>query len=256
MRRNAAPRASGRPGILLSLVLALLAWLPPSGAALAGDAALIDFLGYSKDRDHFAFEEYGIQDGSGLAYSSIYIVELSTDRWVKGTPYRVQAPESDPDKPLTTVRGEARLRAQADLDALEISEPARILALIGDGAVDADAHLLRFADPVCCGAGAISDDIQTLRLETFESDTAFDCMGLVGQKGLGYALTLSAGGAERELHRDKGRLPLSRGCPMDYRLYAVVDAFDTGGRHVAIVSTHPFGFEGPDRRFLAVPLGD
>ena len=46
---------------------------------------------------------------------------------------------------------------------------------------------------------------------------------------------------------------------MDYRIYAVVMPADFGGLQnagVAIISTYPFGFEGPDRRFIAVPLGN
>lgn len=256
MRPCVAPRGSVRPGTLLSWFFALVVTCLSVAPAWAGDSALIDFLGYSRDRDHFAFEEYGIQDGSGFAYSSIYIVQLSNDSWVMGTPYHAQADEAQWDKPLAAVRAEARAMAQADLDALHIDNPARILALIGDGAVDTDGRTLRFAEPACCGPATVSEDIRTLKLETFDADTTWDCMGMLGKKGLGYSLTLMGAKGAREVHRDKAKLPKSRGCPTDYRLYAVVEPFQTGGGHVAIVSSFPFGFEGPDRRFLAVPLGD
>jgi predicted secreted protein len=49
-------------------------------------------------------------------------------------------------------------------------------------------------------------------------------------------------------------LPKSRGCPTDYRLYAVVAPFQQAEPRIALISSYPFGFEGPDRRFLAVPL--
>lgn len=57
------------------------------------------------------------------------------------------------------------------------------------------------------------------------------------------------------IHRDEV-LPKSRGCVLDYRLYAVViPGLDAPqGTGVAVVSTYPGGFEGPDRRFLAVPF--
>ena len=48
-----------------------------AGPALAGDRAVIDFIGYSADSRYFAFEEFGIQDGSGFPYSSIYIIDLA-----------------------------------------------------------------------------------------------------------------------------------------------------------------------------------
>jgi predicted secreted protein len=49
-------------------------------------------------------------------------------------------------------------------------------------------------------------------------------------------------------------LPKSRGCPVDYRLYAVVAPFQQLAPRIAFVSLYRYGFEGPDRRFLAVPL--
>jgi fructose-bisphosphate aldolase class II len=42
-----------------------------------GDRALIDLIGYSHDLRYLAFEEYGVSDGIGVAYSNIYIVDLS-----------------------------------------------------------------------------------------------------------------------------------------------------------------------------------
>ncbi|MGB3024382.1 DUF2259 domain-containing protein [Paradevosia shaoguanensis] len=255
MTQHAAPRGSARPGILPRLLLLAAFILLSALPARAGDAALIEFLGYSTDGDHFAFEEFGIQEGSGYAYSTIYVVQLSTDSWVKGTPFRAQAGEADAERPLAKVRADARALAKGQLEALAIEVPTQILALIGDGTIDDDATQLRFADPACCGIATVSETEQVLKLTTFESDAGFDCVALTEQKALGYALTLAVDGVEREVHRDKGVLPKSRGCPMGYRLYGVVRSFDGGG-HVAIVAVHAFGFEGPDRRFLAVPLVD
>ena len=65
-----------------------LAWrLPPHWRPLrrlAGDRALIDLIGYSEDGRIFAFEEFGIQDGSGFPYSNIYVVDLPADKWAYG----------------------------------------------------------------------------------------------------------------------------------------------------------------------------
>ena len=61
-------------------------------------------------------------------------------------------------------------------------------------------------------------------------------------------------GTSGELHKDGDTLPKSRRCPQDYRLYAVVAPFEQFRPRVAIISSYPFGFEGVDRRFLAVPI--
>ena len=78
--------------------------------------------------------------------------------------------------------------------------------------------------------------------------------GTIGKKALGYALSLHDGQNVTEAHRDEATLPKSRGCPVAYRIYAVVSPFERADPRVAIISSYPFGFEGPDRRFLAVPL--
>ncbi len=81
---------------------------------------------------------------------------------------------------------------------------------------------------------------------------------LLGDLGPNVARAIPAPiGPARELHRDTGTLPKSRGCAMDYAIYAVVFPYLGGGLEnaVAVVSVYPYGFEGPDRRFLVVPFG-
>ena len=104
--------------------------------ALAGDAALADFIGFSEDGQTFAFEEYGIQDGSGFAYSTIY----------RGRPHRRQmgrrfalphpGSRGEGDRPLATVRADARALATATLDTLAIATPAETLWLDGTSTGD------------------------------------------------------------------------------------------------------------------------
>src|SRR5690606_34542007 len=100
--------------------------------------------------------------------------------------------------------------------------------------------------------------MKELSLEIFEADSPEDCALFLGEAPKGFAVTLAAGGTSRELHRDGAMLPRSRGCPTGYRLHAVVvpQGATTLAGAVVIVENHPFGFEGPDRRFLAVPVGD
>lgn len=247
MKRHADRAASARRVASAFALLALSAT-----PALAGDRALFDVIGFSPDARYFAFEEFGIQDGSSFAYSNIFVVDLETDSWVAGTPARSRA--DDESLPLLAVRAEAMSEVFATIDQFDISVPGEIVALIGDGLPDPDATSLTFGAPGY-QAGIVMDERQ-LTLSTFPSTSAEDCEGFFGTAPLGFALTLSGGDAPKTLHRDEGTLPQSRGCPLDYRLYAVVlpglsISRDTG---IAIVSVYPGGFEGPDRRFLAVPF--
>ncbi|UJW84485.1 DUF2259 domain-containing protein [Devosia sp. SL43] len=237
---------------MVRLGASLFAMLITVTSAFAGDRAVIDFIGFSDDSRYFAFEEYGIQDGSGFAYSSIYIVDLSNDTWVVGTPIRIQA--DDETVSLSQIRAEVQLQAADDIETLDINVPVEIAALIGDGTPGSDAQTLRFGVPAYT-PGDVSGDYE-LQLSSFAAKAASPCQEWFGIDPLGYELSISDNGNERLLHRD-ATLPRSRGCPMAYRLYGVVLPFQAGsmGDAVGIVSVYPGGFEGPDRRFIAVPLG-
>jgi len=248
MRRNAAPMVSARRGLEALAVCATLIATP----AIAGDRALIDIIGYSEDARYFAFEEFGIQDGSGFAYSTIYIVDLARDRWVGGTPIHVQS--DDERVELAEIRDEARDEVEDLLEGYRFETPAQLIAHIGDGEFDADAQLLEFGLPGYTGPGSVMGEYR-LELASFPAQSPQPCEDYLGERALGYELVLTQDGEDRVLHRDE-RLPQSRGCPTDYRLYGVALPFGaadlSGG--VALISVYPFGFEGPDRRFVAVPL--
>lgn len=236
-----------------ALVLAAGTALATATPAGAGDRALIDVIGYSDDLRYLAFEEFGVQDGSGFAYSSLYVVDLVEDKWVSGTPYREQG--ADEEVPLAAVRAKVAAAAKAKLGTLKIDMPAQVAALMGDGVLDPKPSM-RFGYPGYGLPGQTEGDF-TLSIETFTAPAPAGCDPELFGETKGFALTLSGDGAPRELHRDKGTLPKSRGCAMDYAIYAVVFPYLGGGLEnaVAVVSTYPYGFEGPDRRFLVVPFG-
>ena len=237
---------------MVRLVVSIIGLLAAIQPATAGDRALIDVIGYSEDARYFAFEEFGIQDGSGFAYSSVYIIDLDTDSWVVGTPVRVQA--DDEQAPLSQIRAEVQLQAADDIATLGITVPAEIAAMLGDGAPGADARMLRFGTPGY-NPGDVSGDYE-LRLKSFATTAAAPCAEWFSVEPLGYELVIADKGVERQVHRD-GDLPRSRGCPVSYRIYGVVLPYMAGSISdaVALISVYPGGFEGPDRRFIAVPLG-
>lgn len=245
----AALAASVRRGAHSVLLFAFLMAAP----AFAGDRALIDYIGFSQDFRYFAFEEFGIQDGSGFAYSNIFVIDLTTDSWVLGTPIRLRA--DDEARSLVDIRAEAAEQASKYLDEFGITVPVEVAAMIGDGTPNTDAKTLPFGAPAY-NPGQVSGDY-TLSLSTFNSTAVSPCADWFSTEPKGYELYIADDGSDRLVHRDTAALPRSRGCPTDYRLYSVVMPFGgtTISNAVAIISFYPGGFEGPDRRFLAVPLG-
>jgi hypothetical protein len=182
------------------------------------------------------------------------VVDLEADKWLYGSPFHAQADDAHADRPLAEVRAETRHKAADKLKEAGITQPADILAFLADGTAGSDGHLIGWSTPRCCQPGETEDAAFRLTLDTFPAEAPQDCESYIGGKALGYALTLHDGQDNAELHRDGATLPKSRGCPVAYRIYAVVSPFERDEPRVAIISSYPFGFEGPDRRFLAVPI--
>jgi predicted secreted protein len=236
-----------------SLLLALGLALP----AAAADRALINLLGYSADGGYFAFEQFGIQDGSGFAHSEVFIVDLVNDKWTAGTPFEAQA--EDEEKPLADIRAEAMTKAKSQLDKYKIGVPFEITALNGEGELANDTGMrVHWSTPACCGAGFTQADALSLMLSLRGITSTEDyCKDM---SPVGFNLLYQDQFGVKELHMDGDVLPVSRGCTLDYRIYAVIEPFNDyyadefEPRRIAIIATYPFGFEGVDRRFLVVPI--
>jgi len=245
MRPNVGPAVMARRAASLLLLGALVA--PP---AVAGDRALIDFVGFSEDGRYFAFEEFGVQDGSGFPYSNIYVIDVPADKWVAGTPFRARL--EDEEASQIEARKAAAELGQQTIDELGITRPVDLVAVNGDGELG-DGTYLTFGAP-----GYFPNDPQgvfTLTMDIFAAESPENCESLLADKAMGFSLTLTYAQGTRELFADKV-LPRSRGCPTTYRIYGVVApqyATPPAG-YVAIIAAYPFGFEGPDRRFIAIPL--
>jgi predicted secreted protein len=245
MRRNVVPAASAR----LAASLLLFSAAP----ALAGDAAAFDPIGFSEDGRYFAYEEYGIQDGSGFPYDTVYVVDLIADKWV-GTPVRVRV--DDETARLSAVRQQAMTEAKPMLDRAALVTAPEMILLNADGEVGANGLAVRFGSPGN-GLDAPREPLD-LALSSFDSTSTEPCASY-GMEGpvQGFALTLTdAAGNAAEIHRDAA-VPASRGCVSDYRIHAVVGPFYSGFNAsplVAVVSVYSLGFEGPNRRFVTVPI--
>lgn len=247
MRRSVVKAASVR--LAASLGFLALAVAP----ALAGDAANFAALGFSADGRYFGYEEFGVQDGSGFPYSNIFILDVAEDKWAGGSPFRVMLEEESPT--LAGVRSDAMAKAATAFADLGISEPAVIEALNGDGEIGHDGTSIEF------GARGFGMDAPpnpvTLKIETFESTSTVPCVESFGfEPPVGFALTLEAGGSTTELHRDAS-VPASRNCTVGYRPYGIVAPVNWSWNQqtpVAVISVFSRGFEGPDRRFIAVPV--
>jgi predicted secreted protein len=241
-------------GVCAAVLLALAA-----GDARAADGAAFNPIGYSPDSRYFAFEQYGIQDGSGFPYWEIFVIDLKTDQWAKDTPVRKVA--EDENASLAAPRGEATAAVLPILKALDISVPAELLAANPATEVVTDRARISFdrwyvpggSSPERRGPEVIRHG---LALETLALDAPADCYPEDGPY-LGFRLTITdvAMDQARVLHADD-TIPASRHCPTGYDLAAVVApaGYPVTDRLVAIIGIYARGFEGADHRFIAVPF--
>lgn len=240
--------ASGGRSMLRTVLLAgILAAAYPL-VAVAGDTAEREIIGFSPDASLFAFEEYGVEDGSGFPYSNIYVINVDDDEWVDGTPIRVRLEEDGAS--LDDARRQARAAADAFIGDNNIEPAFNLLATNPVTELSEHPLELRFVTHPHMASG---DRWWTAVLGQKELPAA-GCPDMDGQIFQGFTLALvDPDGQEQGLHNDQ-RLPSSRKCPIRYSLSDVISAYpeNAGPALVIIVNMFTLGFEGPNRRFLAV----
>ncbi|RVD32276.1 DUF2259 domain-containing protein, partial [Mesorhizobium sp. M4B.F.Ca.ET.019.03.1.1] len=104
----------------------LLAQLATVATADAGDVAELEILGFSQDGGVFAFEEFGVQDGSGFPYANRYYIDTSGDSFLKDTPIRVRL--DDEAATLDQARLQARQKGEAIVGQAELAANRGITA--------------------------------------------------------------------------------------------------------------------------------
>lgn len=219
-----------------------------SGPAPAGDFATRKILGFSPDGRYFAFEQFGVQDGSGFPYADIFIIDTSRDSWVAGSPFRVLL--RDEAESIGAARRNVLAKATGLLRELAISRPGHVLASNPPAELSADPHRV-----------TVNPRFQILSAREPWDFTLAEipipvarCADLLSEPAKGFRLSVTPyKGAGTVLHEDRS-VPKSRGCPMSYALSDVVMYAPDSGRRIFVVllSVYSFGFEGPDRRFIAV----
>lgn len=233
-------------GALFSIVAAMI---PPANA---GDLATLEPIGFSEDGSLFAYQETGVQDGSGFPYANIFVLDLEKDQFVEPSPIRVLLKNEAAS--IAEAMSEARMEA-SDLLARFTPEPRPGLAVVENLPTDlsADGTIARFVPRMI--VPPIDRPVE-LRLSTFPMAGPELCEGIADTRGYRLIrIALSDGETTRTLHEDTG-IPVSRNCPMDYAIRQVrLYAKPAGGyAGVAIIAVQSFGFEGPDTRHIAVPV--
>lgn len=241
-------------------IIALVALMVLGSArALAADGAAFNAIGYSPDSRYFAFEQYGVQDGSGFPYWDIFVVDLKSNDWVQGSPYRALI-ESEQAKPATA-RDQARAAAAPALKELDITLPAELIAATPATEAVPERERLIF-DRWYESLGARTSEKSQLgvrfelSVEKIPLPRPAKCPEGDGDSfGVRVSLKDLQTDTSRVIHEDKA-IPDSRNCPTAYDVAAVVaqSGMPVTDRLVALIGVYARGFEGLNHRFIAVPF--
>ena len=226
-------------------LLAQFAAMPAS----AGDVAELEILGFSKDGGVFAFEEYGVQDGSGFPYANRYYIDTTDDSFLKGTPIRVRL--DDETATLDEARLQARQKGEAIVSAAELTANRGITAGFNP-VTELSADPFRMVVNPRPIFSPVDPPLE-FRLDEIGMNDTERCQSLGEINGF-RLLRVEAkdGGQTHLLHEDKS-IPQSRGCPNGYRIGAVQTfSLDSLSAYAVLIAVRQYGFEGPDFRWITV----
>lgn len=229
------------------LALCLVMATPYEG--WAADAAKRELLGFSPDGAYFAFTEYGVKDGTGFPYANLYVIDNERDEWVRGTPARALIRNRTGS--VARARELAHKKGDPFLWRLNIGQKGQVI--MSDPA-ERDIDAARFV-PFTVPDKGDQYGLGTVRLRLNEYAVEAPACNAGTEQLRGFVLVLedSKGQPLRILHEDRS-LPRSRGCVLHYGISDVVIYRRSGLGPVLIVMVSVFrlGFEGLDRRFIAI----
>lgn len=219
--------------------------------AQAGDFATLNPLGFTQDGSVYAFEEYGIQDGSGFPYANRFYINTDDDSFLSGSPVRVRI-----DDETATVLQAREIAAEQSADlAFDAQLAANRGQLVGANAIsELNAEPFRMVVNPRNVMPPIDDPLE-FRLEEIPFPATGTCADLSANSA-GFRLVMFNGNdfdGPQTLHEDTG-VPASRACPLGYRLGQIRTFHTNDNRRVIAVqiAVRSFGFEGPNYRWLAV----
>lgn len=218
--------------------------------ARAGDVAHLDVIGFSSDGGHFAFEQYGRQAGSGFPYSEIFVIDTKNNIWVGESPFEVLLKDEQASLMEARVQG----RAKATSALLEYGIKLRGMALASNPVTELDANPSRVRVNPRHTVNQIEPALE-IRLNSYSVATA-RCRQFTQETIRGFRLTIGRPNKRQETVHQDARIPKSRGCPLKYAIREVFAYRPAESEPVVIVLVSVFrlGFEGPDVRYIAVPL--
>ena len=234
--------------LIIRLVAVAMAFALCAVPAGAGDFAERHIFGFSPGGSHFAFEEYGVQDGSGFPYSNIYIVDVANDSWLPGTPLRIRIDEESAT--LEDARLQSHQQAAGRLEQFRIGRQPTHVASNPYTQLNADFNFVLVNPRV---ASLAIDKPYAFKLSAFPLPGPAYCADFGETQGFQLEMIYGDDDTNLTLQRDE-QIPKSRACPLNYQIADIYTFYPQSGAPVfaVLIRMIQVGFEGPDGRYLAI----
>lgn len=229
----------------------LLTLLASAVAAMAGEFSEFRPLGFSADGKVFAFEEFGVQDGSGFPFANRFFIDTTDDSFLPGSAVRIVIQDE------TATLADARAKAASKSAALEADyrfgdNPGVIAAFNPLSELDSPPHHLTYI-PFSTVPEAFGR--HEVRLEEYQVPASSLCASL-GDTSTGFRLKVTSparGIMEPMLLHEDSSVPKSRNCPIGYRIGGVVTYQSSGvWTQAFMILVRSYGFEGENGRWIAI----
>lgn len=234
--------------MIRTALVSVLLLAPATG--FAGDTSTPQVLGFSADGKVFAFEEYGIQDGSGFPYANRFYIDTTTDSFVAGTPIRVRI--DDEAAEISAARAQAREKGDKIVaESVLMANPGFTAGWNTVTELSADPfRMTAYPRPVFPPIDAPVE----FRIEEIPMASSGTCEGLGDVAGFRLLRIDPTPGGQTALVHEDASLPASRNCPQGYRIGGIQTFHPQSGDPVfaVIIAVRSVGFEGPDYRWIAV----
>ncbi len=227
----------------MPLILTILL-LITSSLTWAGDAAQLNFIGFSKTGKNLAFQEYGTEDGSNVTYATTYFIDVEKNKYAA--------------KPVTTRNENDKNKlSEHSVQQINLGQATDLLTQLG---IVTHNRGQKLASRLITDLGVNPKEVQFVltpplggtlpsryTLKLTEESAEADCFGM-GEPKI-FTLSLFKGEQESILQKDT-QIPQSRGCPLSYRIQ---DVYWYQDKYIAVfINILTLGFEGQNLRYQVV----
>ncbi len=232
--------------------------------SFAGDESYSKILGFSKDGNHFAYMQSGVQDGSGFFWAEIDVIDVANNKLLKRVyeDSEKYLPMDDSFTPAQEKQFIENLIKRADLNRYGINQSIKGNTVLNRPYTDLSDYKNTIFSFEYWAQGGASTSVRTYKLDIQEHPAPVEAHNEWCQEEFYYGSNMMTVNltTNHSLYDDQytpevttlqkdNRAPASRSCAWGYKPSQVINYKNA---LVVLVNYQTIGFEGPNYRFTAV----